>query len=720
MTSLISQHRHFFVISGQYQWTILKAEQLLKKHSRQIWITNQHIPSVQRIIIPVSKVASLLGQEENILVYDTFSGFNIDAFGLVSGVIRGGGILILLTPEFNRWINSDDPENRRLFALSSLGRKSYFIQRTVNLIQQASEVVVITDNAAIPTEQEMPVVTKGAEQNNQQQGDGLFGAVTAEQEQAIKAITTLCHAQKPGVFVLTSDRGRGKSSALGLAAAWIINQAQSFAHIIVTAPQPATVKSLFSCANRLLVDGLCNNADTQIQHASGTIRFIAPDLLTASLPETDILLVDEAAAIPAPLMQKWLTYYKKIVFSTTIHGYEGTGRGFAVRFQKILQASYPGYKHLHMHTPIRWAKDDPAERLIFDLLGLNSIPASDQQALVAYKQQGYRYVICTQKMLLAQHDLLSQIFGLLVISHYQTRPADFRRLLDAPDIEIHTLISSHNERTIVLGVALTFSEEPVDSGLQQDVYFGKRRLRGKMLPQLLATQCNTIDALSARCVRIQRIAVHPALQSIGLGSMLVTNIISQMQTANYDYVGSNFGATAALLSFWKKNGFSFIGISSRCDASSACHASTVVYPLSETGKQIVQQAQSHFLNQLPHLLKEPLKNLELPVCITLFTHLYTVSLPVIFSEAEIKSIEAYIHGYRLYDYVVCTLHKALLHAIVHAKFSLLNKEQQSLLVMKIAQGHTWKVCVEKLGLSGKKAADKNLREAYTIIYGFLK
>ena len=238
--------------------------------------------------------------------------------------------------------------------------------------------------------------------------------------------------------------------------------------------------------------------------------------------------------------------------------------------------------------------------------------------------------------------------------------------------------------------------------------------------QLLATQCNTIDALSARCVRIQRIAVHPALQSIGLGSMLVTNIISQMQTANYDYVGSNFGATAALLSFWKKNGFSFIGISSRCDASSACHASTVVYPLSETGKQIVQQAQSHFLNQLPHLLKEPLKNLELPVCITLFTHLYTVSLPVIFSEAEIKSIEAYIHGYRLYDYVVCTLHKALLHAIVHAKFSLLNKEQQSLLVMKIAQGHTWKVCVEKLGLSGKKAADKNLREAYTIIYGFLK
>lgn len=712
------QHRHFFIISGQYQWAISQAKLLLKNHSKQVWITDQPIPALEQTTIPACKATSLLGQEASALVYDTFCGFNIDAFGLTSGIVCGGGSIILLTPDLKLWSGINDPENQRLFSFHHTGHKSFFIERTVHLIKKASHATVITpDTSPDPTAKFFADKIKQEENNSNQKQDEPFCAVTTEQAQAVKAIVTLHDNQKRNAMVLTADRGRGKSSALGLAAAWIVKQATSFVHIIVTAPKPATVESLFFCARKLLADH-CTSTKTQIHHPSGTIRFVAPDLLTDTLPVATILLVDEAAAIPVPLLKNWLKHYRKVVFSTTIHGYEGTGRGFAVRFQTILQASYPHYNRYHINEPVRWAPGDPAEQLIFNMLGLNSVPSSDEKALSAY-QQGYKYITFTQEILLHNDNLLLQIFGLLIISHYQTRPSDFRRLLDAPEIKIHAIVSSQDSKMIVLGVALTFNEMPVDSHLHSDIYLGKRRLRGSMLPQLLATQCNCKIALSARCARIQRIAIHPALQSVGLGSRLLFNVIQNLKQDSLDYVGSNFGATAYLLSFWQKNDFSVVSLSSRCDASSACHAATVIYPLSETGIQVKQQTQSHFFKQLPYSLKEPLKHLDLSVCIALLTYSDRPSAPVIFSADEKASIHAYAHGYRLYDYVVHTLHKALWYIVAKNKFSLLNQTQQFLIIMKVAQGHSWDTCIQKLHFSGKKEAYKKLREAYAPICNFL-
>jgi len=59
-----------------------------------------------------------------------------------------------------------------------------------------------------------------------------------------------------------------------------------------------------------------------------SIEFVAPDDLIANKHDVSLLMVDEAAAVPVQMLSELLQSYSRIVFSSTIHGYEETGRGF--------------------------------------------------------------------------------------------------------------------------------------------------------------------------------------------------------------------------------------------------------------------------------------------------------------------------------------------------------------------------------------------------------
>jgi tRNA(Met) cytidine acetyltransferase len=54
-------------------------------------------------------------------------------------------------------------------------------------------------------------------------------------------------------------------------------------------------------------------------------HFMAPDALLASTLQADWLIVDEAAAIPGPLLEKLVTRFPRVLLTTTVQGYEGTG-----------------------------------------------------------------------------------------------------------------------------------------------------------------------------------------------------------------------------------------------------------------------------------------------------------------------------------------------------------------------------------------------------------
>ena len=52
---------------------------------------------------------------------------------------------------------------------------------------------------------------------------------------------------------------------------------------------------------------------------------------------------------------------------TTTEGYEGTGRGFVLRFLAWAARQTRPLERLTLRAPIRWGEDDPLERAVTDL-----------------------------------------------------------------------------------------------------------------------------------------------------------------------------------------------------------------------------------------------------------------------------------------------------------------------------------------------------------------
>ncbi|MCR8921637.1 GNAT family N-acetyltransferase [Dasania sp. GY-MA-18] len=700
-----SQQRRLLIIAGEQAWGQQQLQQLklAQYFEQQLHISEQALVAEDETITTISRKKSqqVLGSDVACLVYDAYSGLDPDAIGVLGGAVMGGGLVILLTPELDEWHNFLDPDYHRLLVHPTKPDQleHLFIRRFAATIKQLDSVLIHSEKNGLTAPSAKPVAAVGV-------AASADYCRSDDQRAAVAAIVKVVKGHRRRPLVLTSDRGRGKSTALGIAAAELMKQGVQT--LLITAPKLAAVDVVFRHAKAILGEA-AQLEKGRLCMAQQQLQFIPPDQLLRQKPKADVLLVDEAAAIPLSLLTALLKQYSRIVFASTVHGYEGAGRGFGLRFQQILASETPQWKSLTLEQPIRWQANDPVEQWLFEALLLNADYSLTLTKSIKPSDCSFKEL--KRRDLLNNEELLRQIFALLVLAHYQTTPADLRNLLDGPNIRIW--VAMHKQQLVA--TALVTDEGGFNKELSAAVWKGERRLRGHLLPQTLAAHSGVEVAPKLRYQRIMRIAVQPELQQQGFGQAMLAAICDQAQRSNVDIVGSSFGVTADVLHFWQRAGFTPVRLGVSRDACSGTHSAIVLRSFNLSGELVVDLLRYRFLEQFPHQLLTLFVGLE-PELAAGFMFGGEMSDLMIVDDQDWADITAFAEGYRVYEVCAVPLWKLACSFMGQLEVrQWLSDEQRDLVVYVLLQNRPAAWVCQQLGYTGRKELVQKLRDTVKLL-----
>lgn len=670
-------HRYVYIFAGEEGWQKeMVIESVRNFENSTLWLGENAPDNI--LSDSIKKAQSWLGREKRVVIFDANEKFNPDSFAAITGIVIGGGLFILLMPPQEQW-------KEKYF--SSFGQRlinSIKSSTAFNLIKQDDENIVVA-----PATNQMI---------KKQECESPF--LTFDQQHAVESIEKEVHNSIKLPVVLISDRGRGKSAALGIAAARLLKA--GIKKIAITAPRLHATDVVFKHVELLHPDAKIKRG--QIIFNDSEIQFYPPDHLHQEDIEADLLLVDEAAAIPVPLLTSFLKRFPQCIFSTTVHGYEGTGRGFSVRFNKVLNKQKPGWKKLNMKTPIRWAEDDPLEKWMFRLLCLDA-DIVDKSDIGSIENSKLDINIVQREQLMMDELLLKEVFSLLILAHYRTQPGDLQRLLDDEALSLYVV----NYKNHIVAIALVSHEGNFSQALSTGVYRGERRPAGHLLAQALTYHCGIEHAATLNYSRVMRIAVHPEFQEQGIGTKLLEYIIQAEKKQGRDAIGTSFGLNLNLLKFWQAAGLNVVRIGFTREQTSGEHAAIMLLPLTQQGELVNQQAYERFLEQCTYWFDDVLSDLsdEIKACFKSEAGKYETNL----NDIDKLELESYINFSRNYE--LCT---AAINKLVHLKKQEINKntfpaELKKVLHEKIINKNDWKTIAEEMKLDGKKSARQLFKEA---------
>lgn len=524
--------RRLLVLSGEERWCFDHALKLRDALPGDwLWISPQ--PDAENHCSP-SALQTLLGREFRHAVFDARHGFDAAAFAALSGTLKAGSWLVLLLPVWDEWENQPDADSLRWSDCPDPIATPHFVQHFKRVLTANNDAILWRQNQPFSLAHFTP----------RTEWHPATGAPQPEQQQLLQQLLTM----PPGVAAVTAARGRGKSALAGQLISRIAGSA------IVTAPAKAAT-------------------DVLAQFAGEKFRFIAPDALLASDEQADWLVVDEAAAIPAPLLYQLVSRFPRTLLTTTVQGYEGTGRGFLLKFC----ARFPHLHRFELQQPIRWAQGCPLEKMVSEAL------VFDDENFTHTPQGNIVISAFEQTLWRSEPETPLKVYQLLSGAHYRTSPLDLRRMMDAPGQ--HFLQAAGGNE--IAGALWLVDEGGLSQELSQAVWAGFRRPRGNLVAQSLAAHGSNPLAATLRGRRVSRIAVHPTRQREGTGRQLIAGALQYIH--DLDYLSVSFGYTEELWRFWQRCGFVLVRMGNHREASSGCYTAMALLPMSDAGKQLAER-----------------------------------------------------------------------------------------------------------------------------------
>ena len=574
------------------------------------------------------EVSSVLGTTWDFLVLDLNEQLSPDDLGVLVETVRGGGIIAFLTPPLDEWVKRGRLTRFQKSLIvppySEKDVKFYFLERFIRKLKEHDGIWVLNfDKGEISGR---PFAGEVAEYRELKIPSGTLipreiysMCKTMDQIEALKRMEKVYTERGDRIFVLLADRGRGKTVALGLGVAGLSCITDRL-RVLVTSPDPMNVQVLFEYAEKALKrlgvrvsKKFFGDLVVELKTARLRVEYWEPSRLVGK--KGDLVLVDEAAGLPVPLLFKVMEKYDKIVYSSTIHGYEGAGRGFGVRFLGALHEKGVDLLEYEMEEPIRYAPNDPIEEWLYDTLLLDAEPvelskeevSQDLVSLCKYLE------VDIGDWFLNNEEKLREFFGIYVMAHYRNRPSDLAILSDAPH---------HKARAIeVNGKIVASIQIAEEGGLSREwikTILAREKVPGNLIPDRIIRHFSFPRFGSLRGWRIVRIAVHPEVQSRGIGSEGLREVCREATIKGVDWVGASFGASEKLLRFWLRNGFIPVHMTPKKNPVSGEYSIIVIKPLSGKCREVVRKIAKEFKLKMIDSIMDPFRDLEVEVARLLF------------------------------------------------------------------------------------------------------
>lgn len=686
-----------------------------------------------------TQTTEVLGTTFDILVMDLRHNLNPDDIGRLVDIVRGGGIIFFITVPMDKFPTHVTRFHRKLLIsrYEEKDLKMYFTKRFARKLKDYEGISIVE------IKNEKFFLIKSGLTNKKEEytkKELIFPAlhkisskiyrfaITQDEIDVIKMLEEFWYEDKKSIFILKANRGRGKSAAMGLFLAGIIhlfNKTSKKFSIAITAPEKTNVGVLVE----FLKKGLEKLHISYYE--SGDTIFISKGRITVEyrkpirIPEHyyDLVVVDEAAGIPLPMLFRIAKKFYKTIFSSTVHGYEGSGRSFSLRFVEGIKKDKIGkIFEFQMKEPIRYSEEDPIEKWLFDTLLLDAEPVdiseNDAKDLlmnnIVYEKPDL------EKWFKEEESKLRDFFGIYVLAHYRNRPRDIAILADSPH---------HFPRCVVTGTDnhIVNSIHICEEGMLTDNEIEKiinREMtpRGNVIPAVLTRHYRDKEIGKTLGWRIVRIATHPKLMNMGIGSWALNQILKEAKENKLDWVGSAFGSTPKLLNFWMKNGFIPLHIATERNVTSGEYSVIVLKPISKKADEIAKRFSYEFRLRVISGLMDVHFDLDVDTAYLLLTPFYEHKphYKLDLTGIQKKRMEGFLLAHLPYESASDVCRELAKYYFLDSSKEKpnLNEETKKIIIMKSFLVKSWKKITDHFGYGRKKSVIDKFRSGMKTIWEY--
>ena len=544
----------------------------------------------------------ILGNTYGMLVLQDFEALTPNLLARSVETVEGGGIVVFLlsnldsltqlyslTMDVHQRLRTESHQNvvprfnERLVLSLSRCASCILMDDELNVLPTSSHVAKIAPVAtnadgSLAEETEGMVAKRELEELHDSLSDvqpaGALVGKCRTLDQAKAVVSFLDAASEKtlrSTVALTAARGRGKSASLGLAIAGAL--ALGYSNIFVTAPSPENLRTLFEFVFKGLDElEYKEHLDYDLVESTNpafgkaivrvnvyrshrqTVQYVQPQHYS-KLAQAELLVIDEAAAIPLPIVKEMLGPYL-IFLCSTVNGYEGTGRSLSLKLIQQLRMAGgnlggTGSKHVKntrddgadaapssagrtfreivLHEPIRYSPGDVIESWLNKLLCLDAAEyVPPVPARLPHPDECDLYYVERDTLFsghAASESFLQRVMSLYVSSHYRNTPNDLLLLADAPAHHLYVLLGPVDESKSslpdILAVIQVALEGAVSRKSARASLAAGQLPQGDLLPWTIGQQFQDAEFPGLSGARIVRIAVHPEVPRAGYGSKAV-------------------------------------------------------------------------------------------------------------------------------------------------------------------------------------------------------